>query len=386
MRMRVQRRGLVPAVVVTVVGVLLLYLGSTWGWAALQASSSAASGVGTLPDVVEAPPPNVATTDDYGPVGSVSLVFAGTDVRDGLFGELDPAWLAVSSTRGDYRALSVDRLPEPSAGVVGVSPAGDLLAWVDGSEVVVYDTVHGGTRSISLPGVTAVGSFSPDGSRLLVHDGELAVLDLEEGSVAARFHADHLVMRRAVWRPDGTSVDFVAGGRLLSGRVADSEVSAQPTDIPAGAQLAWAPGGQRLASLQEDSGVRRLYVSQVAPDGRLLAARPVAVSQVSLERLLGFSGQDRVAVIAYALESGAVERVLDVPLDGGAPSDLMTLPGPGVNWVGTQTLAVATDTLVFGSTEFEERVWPWSYQSRLVMSILLGVFLLGLFVTRRPRT
>ncbi len=50
------------------------------------------------------------------------------------------------------------------------------------------------------------------------------------------------------------------------------------------------------------------------------------------------------------------------------------------------TLAVATDNLVTGSTDYEGQVWPWSYTSRLVACALFMLFLLGLYVTRRPRS
>ena len=53
MRIRIQRRGLVPAIVVAVIGTVLLYLASTYGVAAWHASrASAESGVGTLPSQI----------------------------------------------------------------------------------------------------------------------------------------------------------------------------------------------------------------------------------------------------------------------------------------------------------------------------------------------
>lgn len=385
MRIRIQRRGLVPAVVVTVVGVALLYGATTWGWAALQGSGSGSStSVGTLPDVVEAPPPSVATTGDYGPIGRVSMVFAGTDVRDGLLGELDPAWLAISSLDGDYRALEVAGLPEPGAGAMSVSPAGDLLAWVGEAGVVVYDPVTDEASTHDVRGATAVGAFSPDGSHLLVQAGGLVVLDTGVGDVVAELEAAPNSLRRAAWRPDGSAVDLVAGDRLLTGSVPDGEVSEQATDIPEGSQLAWSPSGEQLVSLQSSEGIRRLFVSDVE-SGRVSTPRPIGTPRISVERLLGFSGTDRVAVVAFALDTGAIERLLDVPLGTGNISDLTTLPDPGVNWVGSGTLEIATDTLRFGSTDFDERIWPWSYTSRLVACIIAGVFFLGLFVTRRPR-
>jgi WD40 repeat protein len=372
-------------VLVAVVGVAAMYLASTWGWAALRGSSAGTTGgVGTLPAVVERPPPSVSTTGDYGPAGSVSMVFAGTHVRDGLLGSLDPVWVTVSSQTGDYRALEVEDLPEPAAGAMSVSPAGDRLAWVGPSGVVVYDTVSDESVVHEVPDATAVGAFSPDGALLLTQADGLAVMDVATGDVVAEFDAEPDAVRRTAWRPDGSAVDFVAGNELVTGSVPGSEVSSQPTDIPERSQIVWSGSGERLASLQPQGGGRRLYVAEVSGDG-LTTSRPVPTPQTSLQRLVGFSSDDNVTVIAYRLESGAVERMLDVPLGAGSVVDVTTLPDSGENWVGSRTLAIATDTLPFGSTDFDDRIWPWSYTSRLVMCIVAGVFFLGLFVTRRPR-
>lgn len=385
MRVRIQRRGFLPAVVVTIVGVVALYLASTWGWALLQGGVPGPSGtVGTLPAVVERPPESVATTGDYGPVGPVSMVFAGTHVRDGLFGDLDPAWVAVSSRNGEYRALEVDDLPPAAAGAISVSPTGDLLAWVGGSGIVIYDPAIDESTTFSVPGATDVGAFSPRSHLLLAGGAGLVVIDTESGRVVSRFDAPADVVHRAAWRPDGSAVDFVYDGQLVTAAVPGSRVSRQATDLPGRAQLAWSPSGDKLASLQPVDGARRLFVSEASGD-RLSAARPVPVPNTSLQQLLGFSSSDSVTVIAYALESGSVQRVMDLPLGPGTVTDVTTLPDPGENWVGAQTLAVATDTLTFGSTDFDNRVWPWSHTARLVASVLTGVFLLGLFVTRRPR-
>ena len=386
MRVRIQRRGLVPALVVAVVGTLLLYLASTMGLAAWHASRAAPqSGAGALPTVVENAPPSVPTTDEYGPIGGVSLVFAGTEVRDGLLGTLERPWIAVASHTGEYRAIDAPDLPAPGPAAMTTSRDGNLLAWATGDGVVVYDTVTGESRSLSVDGVDQVGGFSPDSTLLLAHGEELSILDVTSGEVVATADAADDVLGRTAWRFDSSAVDFVVGSELTT-LGADGDVTTQPTDIPEPAPLAWSPTGDRLASLRTVDGAKRLFLSQLGEDGTLADGEQVSTEGIALDRLLGFSGERTVAVVAYLSESGSVERILDIPLDGRSPSDLTTLPPVGENWFDTSTLAIASDNLVTGSTEYPSQVWAWSYTSRLVACTLFSLFLLGLYVTRRPRS
>jgi len=386
-RVRIQKRGLVPALIVTVVGTALLYLASTVGLAAWNASQAAPQpGAGALPTVVENAPPSVPTTDEHGPVGAVSLVFAGTEVRDGLVGSLEHPWITVASHTGDYRAIDAPDLPAPGPDVMTTSHDGNLLAWATGDGVVVYDAITGESRVLALDGVDHVGDFSPDSSLLLVHGEQLAIVDLASGDAVATADADDAVLGRAAWRADSSAVDFVVGAELTTLGGEGGDVSAQPTDIPEAASLAWSPNGDRLASLRTVEGAQRLFLSQPGEDGTLADGEQVSTDGIALDRLIGFSGERTIAVVAYLLESGSIERILDIPLDGRSPSDLTVLPSPGENWVDTATLTVASDNLVAGSTEYPGQVWPWSYTSRLVSCSLFALFLLGLYVTRRPRS
>lgn len=387
MRIQFQRHRLVPAIVVAVVGTVLLYLGATYGVAAWHASrTTVESGVGTLPDQIENAPDTVATTDEYGPVGSVSVVFAGTEATHGLFGTIDDPWIAISANSGEYRALLATDLPEPVAGAVTTSPAGDRLAWVGGSGVVVYDTMTGDSEELPVPGVSAVGSFSSDGSMLLAYDTDgLAVVDLSSGEVVANTAAPPKAVTRAAWRQDGSAVDVVTGNRLTTMAIPSGKITSQVTQLPESASLAWSPTGDRLVSMQEVAGANRLFVSEVGGDGRLRPPTSIDTTGLAIERLLSFSGERTVAVVALQLQSGSIEQIVDVPLDGRSATAMTVLPSPGENWVGTPTLSVASDTLYQGSTGFPERVWPWSYLSRLVACIIFGLFLFGLYVTRQPK-
>ena len=386
MRIRIQKRGLIPALIVAVVFTALLYLAATAGLAAWNSSRSAPqSGVGALPTVVENAPPSVPTTDEYGPPGAVSLVFAGNNVRDGLTGTLANPWITVASNGGAYRALDATSLPPAGAGVMAVSHDGTLLAWPDGSGVVVYDTVSGEVRELEVDGVDHVGAFSPDSRMVLTHGEQLSAVDVQTGEVVATADAPSETILRAAWRPDNSGVDFVSGDELTTLDVTQDEVTAQPTDIPEDASLAWSPAGDQLASLREVDGAKRLFVSRVGQREAISEGEQVSTDGIALDRLIGFSGDRTVAVVAYLLESGSIERILDIPLDGRSATDLTTLPSPGENWVSTDTLAIASDNLVAGSVDYETQLWPWSYTARLVACGLFAFFLFGLYVTRRPR-
>lgn len=385
--MPVARSRLLRAVTAAVALALVTYVASTTlleAW--YRAQEVPASGAARLPDVVYSPPESVATTAARGPVGPVAAVFAGTRVVDGLVGELDHPWVAVSSRTGDYRALSAPDLPAPRAGAVAVSPAGDLLAWAGTDEVVVHDTLTGENRVLAVPGATAVGAFAPDGDRLLVRAGGLRVLDVATGRpVAALGEVPERAVRRAAWRPDGTAVSLV-DGRLVEIDVASGRRTPSEASVSAAAQLAWSPAGDRLVTLQEVDGVRRLQVWDRLPDGRVRTAGTARAEGVAIAHLLGFSRPGAVAVVGLTLETGTAERVFEVPLeDPAGTADIGRLPASGENWVGAHTLEVASDAVLGGTTSYPEPRWPWSHRAKLVSSLLLALFALGMYLTRRPR-
>lgn len=381
-------RSLVIALGVTAIAVVLAYLATTWGLAAVsQSRTTSGSGVSVLPSAVDNAPPSVGTTEQYGPLGAVSMVFAGTDVEAGLVSDVERPWVAIGGRNGRYRAITAPDLPSAEPGAVALSQGGDRLAWATGDGVQVYDAATDRARLVPLDGVSGVGAFSPDGSLLTVHAGGLALLDLTSGDVLAEADGtDPGVVRDAAWRADGSAVDYVQGGDLVTLPADGSRPTTRPSPFEEGAPLAWAPTGEQLVALQDEDGVLRLLAATADDDGTLGEARRVDTSGIALDGLLGFSGEETVAVSAYLLESGNIERILDVPLDGGSAVDVTTLPPEGENWQGSATLAVAGDALRSGSTELDTEVWPWSYRARLMACLLAGLFGLGLWVTRRQRS
>lgn len=389
--MPVVRPGLLRAGAASLVLALVAYVGSTAvldAW--VRSHEVGTSGPARLPRVVYNAPETVGTTGRRGPVGPVAAVFAGTRVLDGLSGDLDQPWIAVSSRTGDYRAISAPHLPPATPAATPsrlvVSPDGGLLAWAAEDALVLHDTLTGENRVVDLPGITAVGAFAPDGRRLLVHAGGLKVVAVATGEQGASLGAvPARALPGAVWRPDGTAVSLV-DDQLVEVDVASGRRTPSEVGLAGDAQLAWSPSGAHLVSLQEISGAGRLGVWQRAADGTVSPVRSAPAEGVSLRHLLGFTGDDAVAVAGLALESGPITRVFEVPVDGsGRPAQLATLPGAGDNWVGPETLAVATDALLGGTAAFEEPLWPWSHLAKLVSSLVLAVFALGMYVTRRPR-
>ena len=382
-------RSLAVAVGTTIVAVAVMYVASTWGVAAWsQSQTPQDTGVGAMPITVENAPPSVGTTAQYGPVGTVSMVFAGTDVESGLVGKVDEPWLVIAAHTGGYRALDAPGLPAAQAGAVAINADGDRLAWAGDAGLVVYDTTTDEARTLPVDGASRVGAFSPDGSMLTAYADGLAVVDLESGDVVAEESVpDPDAVRYAAWRADSSAVDYVSGSDLVSVPADGGDPTTQPSPVDEGVPLAWAPSGEQLVALQEDvDGVLSLVAAPVTGSGGLGEASQVDTTGVSLQGLLGFSGDRTVAVRALLSESGGLERVLDIQLDGGPPADVTTLPSEGENWASSSTLAVSDEALRSGSTEYGSQVWPWSYTARLVACTLVGLFGLGLWLTRRRRT
>lgn len=381
---------LVAATVVAALFGAACYVGSTAGVRALRSSEvSTTTAPGAVPDFIYRATETVPTTDGYGPVGPISVVFAGTDVRTGLAGEMDNPWIAVSSQSGDYRALSAPHRPEAGAEAVQVSADGRQLAWGFEEGLVVYDALEDQARELvgDLGSDPLVGPFSPDGRRLLVFDGSLRVLEVDSGEVVATLSGvDERAAGQAVWTADGSALSYVDAGRLVTHAWQADTRTATPAPISDDATLAWAPAGEQLASMQESRGVKTVQVFDVTPDGELTQAGTLRPEGYGQQRLLGFAGDTSVAVVAQRLQTGPLELVYELStVDTSPPVQTMQMPGQGTNWTGSQTLQVAAQPLVEGTASFEEPSWPWSDVSKLVASVVVTAFLLGLYVTRPVR-
>lgn len=365
----------------------LVFLASTVGLQALRSTEARSDDPGSMPAMVYRAPDTVPTVEAYGPPGPVSVVFPGTQVRAGLTGDLEDPWIAVSSQDGSYRALTAPHRPPAGHDVVSVAPDGTTLAWGYDGGVVLVDTVTGRSRVVpGLAGTPYVGAFSPDGERLLVHDGSARLLDPTDGDQVGRLTGlDREAAAQAVWTPDGEALTYVDGRRLVRHAWSDDTREELPTRIASSATLAWSPSGGRLAALAEVDGVRSVEVFDVARRGAVVPTRRVERDRYSIQRLLGWTGEMGVAVTALQLESGPLASVYSMSVvDDRQPTVLTRLPTEGTNWVGDDAFEVAAAPLVAGSVEFGEPRWPWSDVAKLVTSVVVVVFLVGLYLTRSP--
>ena len=386
----VSRSQLLVALLLTVVLAAVCYVISTVGMQLLRSSDvDSATGPGVLPAFVYKAPATVPTTADYGPVGPIAMVFAGTDVSTGLTGELVNPWIAISGHTGDYRALSAPHLPEPVAEAVAVSADGETLAWGYDDGIVVYDAVNDEARELGadLGAEPTVGAFSPDGSQLTVYDGELHVLAVDSGEVAATLSGvSEEAADQAVWVPDGASLTYVQDGQLVTHAWESDERGETQAPISPAATLAWQPSGEQLAAMEETRGVRRVDVYEVGADGRLSLAYTVEPEGYALQELIGFIRDTDIAVTARRLETGAIELLYEMStVNDSAPTDLVHLPGEGINWAGTETMEVPAEPMAWGSRDYPEPRWPWSHLSKLVASVVVSIFLLGVYFTRPLR-
>ena len=158
-----------------------------------------------------------------------------------------------------------------------------------------------------------------------------------------------------------------------------------PVPLGPDATLAWAPTGDRLAAMREEAGVFVVDVFDVSASGRVKRVGTLSPEGYALQRLLGFTSEGQVSVLALRLETGPLEVIYHLAVEGETLTRLAQLPGPGRNWVDSTTMSIATEALANGSEEYEEPAWPWSDRAKLVTCVLIMVFLLGLYLTRLPK-
>lgn len=385
---RDQVRQLAVIVVILLLGAGV-YVGSTTGWnayASRQAERQAHSGEPpAFPDAVQDAPTTVPRTSERGPVGPVSLVYGGQRVEYGLSGSTDDPWIAFGGVSGDYRALDVPHRPPADGSAMVIAPAGDLIAWGWSGGIVLYDPIEDTARELTdgLGDAPVAVGFSPSGDRLAVFDGQLKVLDVRGGEPVAAVTVPAESGRQAVWTTDGESLTFVRGGQLVWMDAATGDLRAVPTRMTPDETLAWSPEGGQLAAMRKTEGVKQVDVWRVSPSGAQQLEVTLAPDRMSLQRLLGFTDESSVTVVSLSIDSGALETIYRVSFDQVA-TPMSQLPAEGgSNWRSSASLAVAAQPLAESARTFEKPRTPWSDASKLVASLVLTVFLLGLWLTRR---
>lgn len=341
---------------------------------------------GYLPSFVHDPPRTVKTTDEYGPPGPVSMVFAGDVVDSGLTGTLGQPWIAVSSLTGDYRALVAPHLPEPHADAMAASPDGRLLAWAHEDGLVLYDAVRDDARELPLGAGAPVhiGQFSPDSRRITAYGGGvLYVVGVQDGDVLGELpDVDDRSARQAVWTPDSTGLTYVADGRLVTRPWRGGPAEHAPTGIERAATLDWHPSGGRIAAVQTAGTGNEIRLFDVRADGSLEPAGALSREAYSMQRMLGFSSETTVSAIGLGLGTGPLPQLYRMSTESPIATDVTQFPAEDRVLA---TLEVAAGPLQNGSSSFPEPDWPIRDLSKLVISVVAAVFVAGMAFTRRPR-
>ena len=221
-------------------------------------SDPASATIAVLPSP-PAPPVILEPTDAAHPIALASprsdvggRADAGTTVEV----EVDGVVRGAAPVRPGFAFAGRAELPQVAA--PSLSPDGRLVAWTDYRASIVVRGLPGGDRTFDHGGTTVLGYlvFSPDGGRLAFgryvsgSGGELAVLDLADGSVRGLVGGEPTAI---AWAPDGT--------RLAVSRSEAAETILETVDVASGAVapmartsgwvrwLRWSPDGSRVASL-----------------------------------------------------------------------------------------------------------------------------------------
>jgi hypothetical protein len=351
-----------------------------------------------LPSQVYDPPPYVASTDSVGPPGPVGLVFQGRSARDGLTGEVDDPWYAVSSRSGDYYRLEEPHLAQTPKLYVG--PQGTQVAWAWPGGIERYDSVSGETQSYAVGGSAMSGAlaWSPDSTRIAFGADPVRVLDVRTGKVTPlplRLPADGTTT--PAWTPDGDWVTAVTGDALDAVRVDSGRrrtLALEGDDTAAGeggfTGADWNAGGE-LAGVHRQVRLSRNVLRIVRTPtltGDATTARVVDASpaRMSIEGFLGWGNTNEAVLTGLRAESGPIEQAVVLALQDNTLSSYMLFPGLGRNWVGVSTVSVATDLLSAPSEDYAQPTRPWSPLAKLMLCLLLAVFpTLYYLIARRPK-
>jgi len=351
-----------------------------------------------VPSQVYDPPPYVASTASVGPPGPVGLVFQGRSARDGLTGEVDDPWYAVSSRSGAYYRLEEPHLEEAPGLYVG--PQGTQVAWAWPGGIERYDTVSGETQEYAVGGAAMSGTlaWSPDSTRIAFGADPVRVLDVGTGKVtplALRLPADGPTT--PAWTADGDWVTAVNGDALDavqvdSGRQRTLALEGEDTASDSGGFTGadWNSGGE-LAGVHRQvrlsRNVLRIVRTPTLARGDT-TARVVDASppQMAIEGFLGWGNTNEAVLTGLRAESGPIEQAVVLALQDNTLSSYMLFPGLGKNWVGVSTVSVARDLLSAPSEDFTQPTQPWSPLSKLMLCLLLAVFpTLYYLIARRPK-
>ncbi len=345
-----------------------------------------------LPDQVYDPPPYAPATDTWGPPGPLSMVFQGRTAREGFTGKVADPWYAVSARTGEYHRLAAPGL-DGAVARLWLSPGGTKVAWALPGAVLVYDAMTGESSRQPVPGATAGTplGWSPDSSRVAVGTSPLQLIRPPDGRLRALPLPGGPGASGPTWTANGRWLSVATADMLASFDVRSGRLRRTPAPLGALAEPQWSPAGD-LAGTHEipDPQHTVLRIAHaavpVASRGRVQVVDESPAGLV-IDRFLGWAGQDRVVLTGLRAETGRIEQAMVLSLADDALQPYMLFPTLGDNWVGTETLSVATDLLQAPTEEFEQPTLPWSPGAKLLLCLLLAVFPVVYWLfTRRPRS
>ena len=391
MRWWVRGAGLVPALAVAL-------------WPAGDVASGPA-GTATLPQELAGYSYLTASVSSSAPGRAIALYQHGYGVE---FLDFPQAVVAGADGRATRR---LDVAEQRVGGVAQGDPAPMLLS-PDGTRVavgthddeqpdlVVVDLADGSVEEHPVPSgrSTLPLAWSADGERIAYLGGEqptnphlgspiagdVGVLDLADGDAAALPGAEDATA--AAFSPDGSELAVQHGaGRL---RIVDAQGGGalRSLRVPSGHALdapdAWSPDGSLLAVPGEDT------VAFVDPTG---AGGPTPPRLELSGPFLGWTAADRAVLLVPEPDRRGVDPdrqwITEVPLDGGEPQRLASVPTGGGNYaVSRFQLAggLLPDVEVGGAGPVDRGPWPlWL---RLIAAVALAAVVarvLGSVLTRR---
>ncbi|GAB3835930.1 TolB family protein [Kribbella italica] len=151
--------------------------------------------------------------------------------------------------------------------------------------------------------------YSPDGTKIVYADGWSVKTADADGTDEQWFVDGPSVPAFPRWSPDGQWIAYEAGG--IFARRTDGSVTTQPTSGFEDIAMAWAPGGQRIATVTNTDQVRIFQLGTTEPVKSFPLAAPRQVDWSPDGKTLAVQASGDLFLIT--VRTGAIKRVTNTP-------------------------------------------------------------------------